>query len=140
MVSMPQMSFFIYLWKWQSQSADKELRRKLANWTVKWPAFFEFSQFLFKWIFLVPIELIRNPKNVQIVILCFYWPEFWRKILAPLYYQCLCHSLMPVFPYIFVWLSWIQIYCIIHHCICTISLCLYFLLNRWAYYMDTVHK
>ena len=41
------------------------------------------SQFLLKWIFLVSIELIHNPKLVQIVFFFFYWPEFCKKLLGP---------------------------------------------------------
>ena len=41
------------------------------------------SQFLFKWIFLVSIELIHNLEHVQIVFFFFYWPEFWKKLLGP---------------------------------------------------------
>ena len=41
------------------------------------------KKFLFKWIFLVSIELIHNPKLVQIVFFFFHWPKFWKKIFGP---------------------------------------------------------
>ena len=44
---------------------------------------FKMSQFLFEWIFLVSIEFIHNLEHVQIVFFFFYWPEFWKKLLAP---------------------------------------------------------
>ena len=34
---------------------------------------------MFKWIFLIPIELIHDPKHVQIVCLFFYWPEYCKN-------------------------------------------------------------
>ena len=40
------------------------------------------SQFLFKWIFLVPIELIHNPEHVRIVFFFFYWPESLKKTIG----------------------------------------------------------
>ena len=36
------------------------------------------SQILYKWIFLVSIELIHYTKHVQLIFLFFYWPEFWK--------------------------------------------------------------
>jgi hypothetical protein len=41
------------------------------------------SQFLFEWIFLVPIELIHNPEHGRIVFFFFYWPEILKKLLGP---------------------------------------------------------
>jgi hypothetical protein len=38
------------------------------------------SQFLFKWIFLVSIELIQSPELVEIIFFVFYWPELWKTI------------------------------------------------------------
>jgi hypothetical protein len=41
------------------------------------------DQILFKWIFLVSIELLHNPKLVQIVSYFFYWPEILKKTFGP---------------------------------------------------------
>ena len=47
------------------------------------PENFKKSQFMFKWIFLVSIEVIHKPGHVQIVFFFFYWPELWKKLLEP---------------------------------------------------------
>ena len=47
------------------------------------PEIFKISQYLFKLMFLIPIELFHNPNQVQIVFFFFYWPEFWKKLLGP---------------------------------------------------------
>ena len=47
------------------------------------PENFKMSQILFKWIFLVSIELIHNLEHVQIVFFFFYWPEILKKLLGP---------------------------------------------------------
>ena len=47
------------------------------------PENFRISQILFKWIFLVYIELIHNPDYVQITFFFFYWPEILKKLFGP---------------------------------------------------------
>ena len=65
----------------------KQIKAKYGNYLhillVPGPRNFIMSQILLEWSFLVPIELVCNPKLVQIVIFFFYRPEFWKKIIGP---------------------------------------------------------
>ena len=58
----------------------QKLNHNVSFWAQK---FIKQEKFLFKWIFLVSIELINNPKPVQIIFFFFYWLEFWKKIFEP---------------------------------------------------------
>ena len=58
----------------------QKLNHNVSFWAQK---FIKWEKFLFEWIFLVSIELINNPKPVQIIFFFFYWLEFWKKIFEP---------------------------------------------------------
>jgi hypothetical protein len=38
---------------------------------------------MFKWIFLVSIQLIHNLEQVQFYLFFFYWPEFLKTLFGP---------------------------------------------------------
>jgi hypothetical protein len=57
----------------------------LSFWAQK---ILKWINFLFKWIFLVSIELLHDPKLVQIVSFFFYWPEFLKKYLEQKLMKC----------------------------------------------------
>ena len=58
----------------------QKLNHNVSFWAQK---FIKWEKFLFEWIFLVSIELINNPKPVQIIFFFFYWLEFWKQIFEP---------------------------------------------------------
>ena len=45
--------------------------------------FIKWEKIMFKWIFLGSIELIINPKPVQIYFSFFHRLEFWKNIFEP---------------------------------------------------------